>query len=172
MSSAPHDRSACSKISLSSAETASSSLPCCVDLGEQLRDLPLKIGLDVANALRLAAERLGRVQQRIVIELDERLERDAEPLAVIEQGAVVIGNPPRPWIEIEAFLKFAGLRRAAEFGEPVAAAQRPVAAAGAAVEFQHLHLVAGLAQFQCRRHAGKTGAEDQHRGAFGIAARA
>ena len=29
------------------------------DLGEQLRNMPLKIGLDVADALRLAAERLG-----------------------------------------------------------------------------------------------------------------
>ena len=97
-----------------------------------------------------------------MIELDEGLERDAEALAIIEQGAVMIGNSPRPGIEIEAFFEVAGLRRAAELRKTVAAAQRPVAAAGAAVEFQDLDLVAGRAQFQCGRHAGKTGAEDQH----------
>ena len=55
-------------------------------LGEQLGDLPLEIGFDVANALRLAAERARGMQQRIVIELDERLERDVEALAVIEDA--------------------------------------------------------------------------------------
>ena len=34
---------------------------------------------------------------------------------------------------------------------------------GRLIEFQHLNLVAGFAQFQRRRHAGKTGAEDQDR---------
>ena len=48
--------------------------------------MALKIGLDVANALRLAAERRRGVEQGVVIELDERFERDAEPLAVIEQA--------------------------------------------------------------------------------------
>ena len=76
--------------------------------------MPLKIGLDVANALRLAAERRRGVEQGVVIELDEGFERDAEALAVIEQGAVMIRNSPRPRIEIEAFLKVAGLRRAAK----------------------------------------------------------
>ena len=107
-----------------------------------------------------------------MIELDERFERDAEALAIIEQRAMVIGNSPWAGIEIEALLEFAGLLEATEFGETVAAAERPVAAPGAAVELQHLDLVASLAQFQRRRHAGETGAEHQDGSALRIAARA
>src|SRR4051794_19435233 len=81
------------------------------DLGEQFRDMPLEVGLDIADPLRLAAERMGRVKQRIVIELDEGLQRDAEPLAIIQHGAMMIGNPPRTRVEIEALLKSAGLGR-------------------------------------------------------------
>ena len=101
------------------------------------------------------------MQKGVVIELDERLERDVEAFAVIKDGAMVIGNPPRPRIEIKSLFEFAGLLEAAEFGKRVAAAQRPVAASRAAIEFQDLNLVAGLAQLQRRRHAGKTGAKDQ-----------
>ncbi len=104
-----------------------------------------------------------------MIELDERLERDVEPPAIIEQRAVVIGNPPGPGIDVEPRLELAGLRRAAKLGKTVAAAQRPVTAAGAAVELQHLDLIAGVAQLERRRHAGKPGAEDQYRGALRIA---
>jgi hypothetical protein len=48
---------------------------------------------------------------------------------------MMIGNPPRPWIEIKSLLKFAGLRETAKFGERVATAQCPVAAAWAAIAF-------------------------------------
>jgi hypothetical protein len=109
------------------------------------------------------------VQQSVVIELDERLERDAELPAIIQHGMMVIGNPPRPRIEIVALFEFAGLARAAELGEAITAAQCPVASAGPAVEFQHLYLVAGLVQFQRGRHAGEARAKHQHRCAPGIA---
>ena len=79
--------------------------------------MSLEIGLDVANALRNASERLGRVQKGVVIELDERLEGDTQALAVIEQRAMVIGNPPWAGIEIEALLEFTGLLEATEFSE-------------------------------------------------------
>src|ERR1700730_7082068 len=82
---------------------------------------------------------------------------------------MVIGNPPGPRIDVESLLEFAGLRDAAEFGEFIAAAQGPVAAARPAVEFQHLDLVAGLAQLQGRGQAGKPGAEDENRRALRIA---
>jgi len=55
--------------------------------------------------LRRAAERALRVQEGVVIELIERLERDAEPPAIVQQRAVVIGNAPRARIEIEAVLE-------------------------------------------------------------------
>ena len=76
--------------------------------------MSLQIGFDVANTLRLAGEGARGVQQRVVIELDEGLERDVEASAVIEDGAMMIGNPPRPRIEIKASLEFAGLREAAD----------------------------------------------------------
>src|SRR5260370_37527275 len=138
-------------------------------LGEQFRNVTLKVGLDIADSLRLAVERIGGVQQRVVIELDERFERDAQPLAIIEYGAVMIGNPPRPRLEIEAVLEAAGLRLGAELRKSVAAAQRPVASSGTAVELQDLDLVAGRAQFERRRHAGETRAKNQYRCPLGMA---
>ena len=120
-------------------------------------------------SLRPAVERLGRMKKRIVIELDEGLERHAEPAAVIQDGMVMVGDSPGPGIEIEAFVERASLRGAAEFGEGIPAAQGPVAAACPAVELENPHLVSGLAQLQCRRHAGKAGAEDENGSAPGIA---
>src|ERR1700743_3359123 len=131
--------------------------------------MALKIGLDVADALRLAAECVGRMQQRVVIELDERLERDIEALAIIEQRPMVIGNPPWAGIEIKTLIELAGLRRAAEFGKTVAAPQGPVTPTWTAVELQHLDLVAGLAQFERRGHSREPRAKDQDRCTPGIA---
>src|SRR5712671_6510143 len=131
--------------------------------------MPLQVCLDLADSLRLAAERTGAVQQRIMIELDERLERDAEPLAIIQNRAVMIRNAPGPRIEIEPFLKAAGLGRTTQFGKTVAAAQRPVAPTETAVELQHLNLVARRAQLERGCHPGETRAEDQHGGALDIA---
>ena len=62
--------------------------------------MALKIRLDVTNALRLAGERIRSVEQGVMIELDEGFEGDAEALAIIEQGAVMIRNSPRSRIEI------------------------------------------------------------------------
>src|SRR5262249_40939113 len=98
----------------------------------------------------------------VVIELDKGFEHHVKPLAVIQQRAVMIGNPPRPGVEVEAVVEGAGLLEAAELDESIATAQRPVASTGATVELQHLNLVAGLAQLQRRRHAGETRAENEH----------
>src|SRR5207302_1765870 len=132
--------------------------------------MALKIRLDVTNALRLAGERIRSMEQGVMIELDEGFEGDAESLAIIEQGAVMIRNSPRSRIEIKAFLEAAGLRRATEFGKTVATADRPVAPSRAAIELQHLDLVASRAQLERGRHACETGAEHQHGCAFWIAA--
>ena len=63
--------------------------------------------------------------------LNERLERNAKPAAVIEDGMVVVRDPPRPRIEIEAVVEPAALRGAAELGIRIAAADRPVSTSGA-----------------------------------------
>ena len=76
---------------------------------------------------------------------------------------VMMRQPPRTRIDVEALVEAAVLRRAAELRVRVAAAQRPVAAAGARVVLEHLHLVARVAQLVRGGHAGDAGAEDQHR---------
>ena len=141
-------------------------------LAEQLGDAAVEIGGDCAIALRLAAERVVRVDIGVVIDLNERLERDFEALAIIEQRAVVIGNAPRAGIDVEAGIEGAILREAAELDIAVAAAQGPAPPAGAPAIFEDLHFVAGLAQLERRHHAGKPGAENQHRGALRIAVEA
>jgi len=129
----------------------------------------LEIRLDLAHPPGLAAECPGRMQERVVVQLLEGLQLDAESLAIIQQPVVVIGNAPRAGIEIKPFVELAFLRRAAQFGVSVAAAQRPVAATCAAVELEHLHLVTGLSQLQRRRQARQSRAQDEHRRAFRVA---
>ena len=138
-------------------------------LGQEFGDRALEIRLHRADTLRPAVERLGRMKQRIVVELNERLQRHAETAAVIEDRVVVVGNAPGPRIEIETVGESAGLGGAAEFGVDVAAADRPVPAAGARVVFENLHLVARAPEFVSRRHSRQTCAEDEDRGAFRVA---
>ena len=115
------------------------------DLCEQFRDLSLEVSLYVTNALRNASKRAGGVQKRVMIELNERLKRNPQAPAVIENRTMVIGNSPWAWIDIEALLEFAGLPEPTEFGELIAAPQGPIAPPCPAVKFQELDLVASLA---------------------------
>src|SRR5215467_93242 len=101
------------------------------------------------------------MQVGVVIELDERLKRDVEAFAIIEQRAVMIGNAPWPRIDVKAIFELANLGEPSKLGKAVAAAQRPVATAGTRVELEQLNLVAGLAQLQRRGQAGQSGTEDQ-----------
>ena len=98
-------------------------------LGEKLGDAAIEIGFDVADALRLAVESASGMQIGVVVELDEGLERDPETAAIVQDCVMMIGNAPRPRIEIEAGVELARLRRAAELGEDVAAPDRPVPSA-------------------------------------------
>src|SRR6516165_9213407 len=84
---------------------------------------------------------------------------------------MMVGNSPRPRIEIKALFEFTRLRERAELGEPVATPQRPVATSRTTIKFQHLDLVARFSQLQRRRHAGQTGAKDQNGGVFHVAAK-
>src|SRR5215208_3783316 len=99
----------------------------------------------------------ARMQIGVVVDLDERLQRDAAPLAVVEDRVVVIGNAPRPRIDVVAGIEVTFLRVAAELGVAVAAAQGPVPPTGAAVILEHLYAVAGLAQLIGGDQSGKPG---------------
>ncbi len=93
------------------------------DLGQQLRRLALKIRLDAADSAAAAPPKAARrVQTGVVVDLNEGLERHAEPLAVIEQCAMMIGDPPRAGVDIVPLLELAVLGLAAKFGEAVATA--------------------------------------------------
>ncbi len=105
------------------------------------------------------------MQEGVVVDLHEILERHAEQAAVRQQAVVVVRYAPRARVDVEAGVEFAVLGLAAEFGVGVAAAQAHGAAAGAGVVFQHLHPVAGLAQFVGGDHAGHARTEHQHRSA-------
>ena len=92
---------------MSSCETASSSLSWLDGLGEELGDPSLVVREQVAKALRLAVESLSAVHIGVVVHLQERLERDAEALRVMEHAAMMIGNAPGARIEIEPALELA-----------------------------------------------------------------
>ena len=71
----------------------------------------------------------------------------------------------RAGIEVEPIVEADALHRATELGEGVAAAERPVQPAGAMLVFEHLHLIAGLAQLDRRRQPREACPEYQHAGA-------
>src|SRR4029077_11744180 len=81
--------------------------------GEELGDASVVIGFDVPDALRLPVERAGGMQIVVMVELDERLERDPEAAAIVQNRVMMIGNAPRARIEIEATVELTRLRCAA-----------------------------------------------------------
>lgn len=133
-------------------------------LAQKLGGIALKIGLDMAVSLRLTSECLARMQQRVAIDLYERLELDAEFLAIAKHCMVVIGNAPGTGVDVKPRVEAAFLRCAAEFGIHVVAANRPAAATGFGVVFKNLDRITRCAQFIRRSHTRKTRAENQHPG--------
>src|SRR6516162_4383408 len=73
--------------------------------GEELGYAAVEVRQYVAQALRLAAEGILSVEISVVVDLDERLKVDSQTLAVVEDTAVVIGDPPGSRIEVEATIE-------------------------------------------------------------------
>ena len=140
------------------------------DFSQQFGDVTVIVRFEGAKALRLAAERLARVQVRVVIRLHERLELHSQEFAVAQHASVMIRQAPRPRVDVEPRIEFALLRESAQFGVVVAAAQRPVAASGAIVVLEHLYPIARFAQLIGGDHSRDTGAEYEHRAAHGSGA--
>src|SRR5271157_3318613 len=105
----------------------------------------------------------------VVIELNERLERNAKPAAVIKDCMVVVRDPPGPRIEIEAVVEHAALRWASELAIGVATPDRPVSTSGAVIVLQDLDPVADLAELERRRHSREPGAQNDDGRALRIA---
>src|SRR6185369_15042615 len=135
-------------------------------LAQQFRHMPLEIGLHMAVALRLAPIGRARVNPGVVIDLHKGFECDAKLPAVVKHGMVVVGDAPGTGVEVLALGEAAVLHAAAQLGEGVATAYRPAASTGTLVVFQDRDLVAGIAQFERRNHAGQAGAENQHAAAL------
>src|ERR1035441_1096567 len=109
--------------------------------------MSIEVRLDRAQSLRLATEGLAAVEVGVVVDLDEGLQRDAEPLAVAQHSPVMIGQAPGARIDIQVLIEPALLSLTSQFRITIAPAQSPVAAAGAGVVFEYLDPVAGIAQF-------------------------
>ena len=90
-------------------------------LGEKLRHVTVIVRLDVAEALRLTAECLAVVNVGVVIALNESLELHAQELAVAQHASMMIGQAPRPGIDVEPRIESALLSESAELGVPIAA---------------------------------------------------
>src|SRR5262249_4330562 len=138
-------------------------------LRQQLGDVAGEVGLNVTVTLRSATKGTRRVEIGVVVDLDERLERDAEALAIIEQTAMVERDSPWSRIEIETGNEIAFLLRAAELDITVSAAERPTAPANPSGIFEHLDRIAGLAQLVSCGHAGEPSTEHENRRSLGIA---
>jgi hypothetical protein len=133
-------------------------------LGQQLSHIALEVGGKGPEALGLAAESIDVVDIGVVIELDEGLQLHAEFLAVVQQGVVVVRDPPGSGIEEVALGEIHGLGGAAHFRELVAGAQRPVPPAGSVLILENPDAIAGLFQFVGRQHSGQARAQHDHRG--------
>ena len=107
-----------------------------------------------------------------MIDLHKRFERDAQAFAVVEHATMVIRQAPGTRIDVEAGIELALLGLSSQFRVAIAAAQRPVAAARARVVFQHLHLVARIAQLVGGDQSGNSGTQHQNRGALRCGAQA
>ena len=97
-----------------------------------------------------------------MVDLHEGLELHAQATTQFQHAAVVVRNAPWTRVQIQVLVELAVLPLATELGIAVTAAHAPVAAAGAIVELENLHLVASLLQLVGGRHARNAGAENQH----------
>ena len=73
-----------------------------------------------------------------------------------------IRNAPRPDVDVLPLVERAHLPLAADFGVLGAAFDRPLQSADAIARFEHLIVVAKLAELVADDHAGQSAAEDQH----------
>jgi hypothetical protein len=108
----------------------------------------MEVSLYFTKALRLAAEMAARVHVGVVVDHDERLERDVEPPCVRQHAAMMVRNAPRPGIDVEPGIELAALRLPAHLGINVPAAQGPCTATDTIVVIEHLHAIARIAQFE------------------------
>src|SRR2546421_6534 len=119
--------------------------------------------------LRLSAEGVPGMDPGVVVDLNEGFECDAKTPAIIEQRVMMIGDAPRPWVEIEPGVELAALRGTPQLRAAIAAAQRPAAPAGPTVVLEDLHAVPRFSELERCHHAGESRSQDDDRCSLGVA---
>ena len=132
---------------------------------EQLGDVAARVVDHLALLDRLAAIELVALQKRGARGVDLDFERNAELVAVVQHVGVDGGQARGAGVEVEAFVKGAGLLRAVGEVDARAAADGPVAAADAIAGFEHGAGVAELGHLVGGDQAGDASAEDDDAGA-------
>src|SRR2546421_11726409 len=119
--------------------------------------------------LRLSAQGVPGMDPGVVVDLNEGFECDAQAPAIIEQRVMMIGDAPRPWVEIEPSVELAALRGTAQLRVAIAAAQRPAAPAGPPIVLEDLHAVPRFSELERCHHAGESRSQDDDRCSLGVA---
>ena len=145
-------------------------------LDQQLVDRADEVGLDLAQADLLVRQRAGGVALEVEVVgvgfVEEDLHRNAELAAVVQHAVVRVRNAPRADVDVLAFVERADLALAAELRCARALAHRPLQAADALARFEHLVVVAKLAEFVADDQAGHAAAENEDLGLRRLAAQA
>ena len=111
-------------------------------LGQGFGEPPAKSALMSRMRCGLPSKARVELQEGVVVELDERLEGDAKPPAIVQERVMMIGNAPRAGIEVETRVKLAALRRSAQFRVGVAASEGPIPPTRTQIVLEDLDLVA------------------------------
>ena len=122
--------------------------------------MAVKVSLHFAEASRLSAEMLTRVDVGTVVDLRKWFECHPKAPTIIEERPMMVRNPPRARVQIKSGVEAAFLHRTIKFCETVSSIYGPVAAAGSFAVFENLHVIAGITQFQRGSHASDAGAQN------------
>ncbi len=132
-------------------------------LGQHLGGVAPDVRSDLLPTHRPPGERARpsfEVDVRVVVVVDENLQRYAELARVVEHRLVVVGQPPGAVVDVEAVVEGAGLGLPAELGQPEALARGLGAAAGEGSRLQHHHVVARVGELVGRGQARHPRAQD------------
>ena len=127
-------------------------------LGEQFAEAPAHVISELAVGEGPAAE----LRASGAVDVDHDLHRHAESAGIAEDGMMVMGDAGGAGVEIEARREAADLIGAPDLRDPVAAANRPRAAADPVPRLENGDVPAGAAELPGGDQPGDAGAEDHH----------
>lgn len=102
--------------------------------------------------------------------VDQHFQRHTQFAAIVQDRAVLAGNPRRARVEVMPRVECGGLHAAVLVVHAVAVADRPGTAAHPLTGLQHVHVEPGAGQFQRRHQPRDSGPQYQHASALPQAA--